>query len=213
MRHYLLYSSYSHFVLLAGILFFTRNSFSLKKTEPYYIDFIGGSQVVTMEKTALKEGADIKTAQKISVQARGKNEPGDTEDFATSSGLPKPSVLNSGARLFEEARKPEQEGENGSPLITDTANFPYPWYITQVREALWNAWTARMPSGGALKCTVKFDITRDGAAKNVTVETSSGNRLFDYAAQSSLESAAPFPALPEDFYEDRLTVHVEFKAR
>lgn len=205
MRQYLLYSSYSHFVLLAGILFFTRNSFSLKKTEPYYIDFIGGSQVVTMEKAALKEGADIKSAEKT--------ESKDAEDFSTSSkNLPKPSVLNGGARLFEEARKPEPEGENGSPLITDTANFPYPWYITQVREALWNAWTAKMPSGGALKCTVKFNITRDGAAKSVTVEKSSGNRLFDYAAQSSLESAAPFPPLPEDFYEDRLTVHVEFKA-
>ena len=206
MRQYLLYSSYSHFVLLAGILFFTRNSFSLKKTETYYIDFIGGSQVVTMEKAALKEGADIKSAQKT--------KSGDAEDFSISSkNLPKPSVLSGETRLFEEAKKPEPEGENGSPLITDTANFPYPWYITQVREALWNAWTAKMPSGGALKCTVKFEIARDGAAKSVMVEKSSGNRLFDYAAQSSSESAAPFPPLPEDFYEDRLTVHVEFKVR
>jgi len=214
MRQYLLYSSYSHFVLLAGIFFFTRNSFSLKKTEPYYIDFIGGSQVVTMEKAALKEGADIKSAQKTAAPAREKTKSGDTEDFSTpSKSLPKPSVLNGETKLFEEAKKPEPEGENGSPLITDAANFPYPWYITQVREALWNAWTAKMPSGGALKCAIKFDIARDGGAKSVTIEKSSGNRLFDYAAQSSLESAAPFPPLPEDFYEDRLTVHVEFKAR
>ena len=213
MRQYLLYSSYSHFALLAVILFFAHRSFSLKNTEPYYIDFIGGSRVVTMEKAALKEGADIKSAQKTAAAAQEKTDSVDVEDFsAAPKSLPKPSVLNGAAKLFEEAKTSEPEGENGSPLVTDAANFPYPWYITQVREALWNAWTAKMPSGGALKCTVKFDIARDGAAKSVAVEKSSGNRLFDYAAQSSLESASPFPPLPADFPDERLTVHVEFMA-
>ena len=212
MRQYLLYSSYAHFAMLAAILFLTRNSFSIKKSKPYYIDFIGGSQVITMEKAGLKEGADAQSGQKAQAQPLKKAE--DPEDFSTSSkSLPKPSVLSGGGKLFEEVKKAEQGGENGSPLITDADNFPYPWYITQVREALWTAWTAKMPSGGALKCTVKFDITRAGEAKHVSIETSSGNRLFDYAAQSSAESAGPFPPLPEDFYEDSLTIHVEFKAR
>jgi len=96
-------------------------------------------------------------------------------------------------------------------VVADFSNFPYPWYITQVREALWTAWTARMPSSGLLKCTVKFDLLRKGSVKNVGVERSSGNRLFDYAAETSVENAGPFPPLPDDYYEDRLTVHVEFK--
>jgi TonB family protein len=81
-----------------------------------------------------------------------------------------------------------------------------------VREALWNSWTEKMPSGGDLRCTVRFSIMRDGSVKSVSVEKSSGNRLFDNAAESSVESAAPFPVLPEDFYEDKLNAHVEFKA-
>ncbi|MCX5785828.1 MAG: TonB family protein [Elusimicrobia bacterium] len=208
MRQYLLYSSSTHFALLACFLFLTRTPFSVKNPEPYYIDFIGGSQVVTMEKAALKQGA-----QKTPPSVREKPRSEDAEDFSSSGkALQKPSVLTGSDKLFEEAGKPGPEGETGSTLITDTNNFPYPWFITQVREALWNAWSAKMPSGGALKCTVKFDILRGGAAKSITVEKSSGNRLFDYAAQSSVESAAPFPPLPEDFYEERLSVHVEFKA-
>ena len=70
-----------------------------------------------------------------------------------------------------------------------------------------------MPSGGSLRCTVRFTINRNGSIKSVSVEKSSGNRLFDSAAESSAQAAAPFAALPDDFYEDRLTVHVEFKAQ
>jgi TonB family protein len=69
-----------------------------------------------------------------------------------------------------------------------------------------------MPSAGSLRCTVRFTINRNGSIKSVSVEKSSGNRLFDNAAESSAQTAAPFAPLPDDFYEDRLTVHVEFKA-
>jgi protein TonB len=218
MRQYLLYSGYAHLALVATLLFVFRNSLPVKKAEAYYIDFIGPSKVVTMQKAAEKEGPQNqpelkappqKAAQKAALPAQKP----DDDDFS-SGALPKPSVLASGAKLIDEAKNPAaaEAGQEGAPLITDSANFPYPWYITQVREALWNSWTARMPSAGSLRCTVRFSIQRDGSAGGVSVEKSSGNRLFDNAAQSSVESAAPFAALPDDFYEDKLTVHVEFKA-
>ncbi|HAH32344.1 MAG TPA: hypothetical protein DCL44_08525 [Elusimicrobia bacterium] len=207
MRQYLLYSSYTHFALLVCVMFVARSSFSIKKSEPYYIDFIGGSKIITMETATLKE-----KAQKNASSTREKDKAADTEDFSSSKALRKPSVLNGSEKLFEEAIKPVPEAETGSMLVTDTSNFPYPWYITQVREALWNAWSTKMPSGGALKCTIKFDILRDGTIKSIATEKSSGNRLFDSAAQSSVESADPFPSLPEDFHEESLSVHVEFKA-
>jgi TolA protein len=209
MRHYLIFSSSAHFLLLAGLLFFGRNSLNLVKKEAYYIDFIGPSKVVTMEKAALAEGRSGPAAAK-QAKAEARAEKRDEEDF-TSGALPKPSVLAGGGKLFEEEKK-KDGGEDGTPIITDAANFPYPWYITQVREMLWNAWTAKMPSGGDLRCTVRFSILRDGSVRAVSVEKSSGNRLFDNAAESSVESSAPYPALPDDFYEDKLTVHVEFKA-
>jgi protein TonB len=216
MRQYLLYSSYAHLALVAGLLVLFRHSLPLAKTEAYYIDFIGGSKVVTMEKAGAaegREGAPTRAAAKQEQKAVPKAARPDEDDFS-SGALPKPSVLSGGAKLFEEEKKPAagEGGEDGAQLVTDAANFPYPWYITQVREALWNVWTAKMPSAGSLRCTVRFSIQRDGSVKSVGVEKSSGNRLFDSAAESSAETAAPFPTLPDDFYEDRLTVHVEFKA-
>lgn len=213
MRSYLIYSSSAHFLLLAALFILSRGALQPRNPQAYYIDFIGPSKIVTMEKAAAAEGREkaAPAAQKR-VAAAPKADAGDQDDFAPGA-LPKPSVLSGSAKLFDEEKKAAgADGENGTPLITDAANFPYPWYITQVREALWNAWTAKMTSGGDMRCTVRFTITRSGAVKAISTEKSSGNRLFDYAAETSVESAAPFPRLPDDFYEDKLTVHVEFKA-
>ncbi|MHB0997589.1 MAG: energy transducer TonB [Elusimicrobiales bacterium] len=213
MRSYLIYSSSAHFLLLAALFLLSRNVLQPRTDQAYYIDFVGPSKVVTMEKAALKEGPEEKApAQQPKKAAAAPAKPADADDFS-GGALPKPSVLSGNAKLFEaEKREAEASGENGTPLVTDAANFPYPWYISQVREALWNAWTAKMPSGGGMRCTVRFTVTRSGAVKGIAVEKSSGNRLFDYAAETSVESAAPFPRLPDDFYEEKLTVHVEFKA-
>lgn len=212
MRSYLIYSSSAHFILLAALLLLSRNVLQPRTDQAYYIDFIGPSRVVTMEKAALPEGPE-KTARAPQKKASAAAaQPADADDFS-GGALPKPSVLSGAAKLFDEEKSAaEAQGENGTPLITDAANFPYPWYISQVREALWNAWTAKMPSGGNMRCTVRFTVTRSGAVRGIAVEKSSGNRLFDYAAETSVESAAPFPRLPDDFYEEKLTVHVEFKA-
>ncbi|OGR80712.1 MAG: hypothetical protein A2107_03760 [Verrucomicrobia bacterium GWF2_62_7] len=211
MRAYLFYSSSAHFLLLAALFLFARSSFAPKKEQAYYIDFIGPSKIVTMEKAAAAEGADA-VPQKEAQKAAAKPAAPDEDDFS-GGALPKPSILASGAKLFDpETPKAAPAGGGGTPLVMDSANFPYPWYITQVREALWNAWTERMPSAGSLRCTVKFTIARDGSVRGVSIEKSAGNRLFDNAAESAVQAAAPFAPLPDDFYEDRLTVHVEFKA-
>lgn len=214
MRHYLIFSSSAHFLLLALFVMLMRNSFTAKKQDAYYIDFIGQARVVTMEKANAAPGAENPKAEPEKAAKTKAKEP-DPDSFSSndnSAVLPKPSVLNGTAKLFEQKQADKAAGENGTPVVADFANFPYPWYITQVREALWNSWTERMPSSGKLKCTVKFEILRGGAVKGVNVESSSGNRLFDNAAETSVENAAPFPPLPDDFYEDSLSVHVEFKA-
>ena len=103
------------------------------------------------------------------------------------------------------------EGIGGGGFRTDT-DFPYPWYISQVREALFNAWAANSPSVAGLQCTAGFTILRNGSTKNAKIEKSSGNRLFDSAALAAVRAAAPFGRLPDDFYEDVLTIHVEFRS-
>jgi hypothetical protein len=62
VRSYLLYSSSLHFILLAAILILSRNAFNTRKEKAYYIDFIGPSSVVTMQKTAAAPGAETTPA-------------------------------------------------------------------------------------------------------------------------------------------------------
>jgi TonB family protein len=213
MRNYLILSSSAHFLLLAVFFFLARNSFTMTKHQNYYIDFIGQGRVVTMADATAAPGSESRAAEP-SKAAKIRAEKPKEDPFSTSGDsepLPPPSVLGGAARLIEPQTADKSGEGDGSPVLADFSNFPYPWYITQVREALWNSWTQRMPSSGMLKCTVRFDIQRGGTVGSVSVESSSGNRLFDYAAETAVESSAPFPGLPDDFYEDTLTVHVEFK--
>ena len=105
-----------------------------------------------------------------------------------------------------------QEGEfAGGNIQTDFANFPYPWYITQVRNSLWSEWEKRRPAGEVLSAMVSFAIARDGKIKNLKVERSSGDDTFDFAASSAVINAGPFAPLPMYYEKDELTVTVEFK--
>lgn len=105
------------------------------------------------------------------------------------------------------------EGD-GTPktIRASFTNFPYPWYITQVRNSLWTQWQKRMPKKGAgLSALVSFNIDKYGAIYGIQIERSSGNDSYDYAATSAAENSAPFPPLPKDFTKNLLTVTVEFK--
>lgn len=96
-------------------------------------------------------------------------------------------------------------------VTTDLPNFPYPWYISQVRLMLWQAWQKRMPRLDA-DGSVAFAIFPNGGVTDLAVESSSGDASFDRAALDSVQSAAPFPPLPSDFREPFLKIHLALKS-
>ena len=102
-------------------------------------------------------------------------------------------------------------GSGVNSVKANFTNFPYPWYITQVRNGLWHEWSKRMPNVRGLKTSISFNIDRYGAVYGVQVEETSGNDSYDYAAMSAVNNSAPYPPLPKDFGKDILTVTVEFK--
>ena len=113
----------------------------------------------------------------------------------------------------EEIKEVSSEPGSAEPsgISADFSDFPYPWYISLVRNSLSNKWMTKMPSSGEMTAVIFFNIKRNGTIKGLKVEKSSGNRLFDNAALNSVESSAPFEVLPDDFLEKNLSVHVEFK--
>ena len=105
-------------------------------------------------------------------------------------------------------------GQGGAEKTVQASftNFPYPWYITQVRNALWNAWQKTKPKNGqGLSTLVSFNVDRNGAVFEVQIERSSNDDAYDYAAMSAVKNSDPYPPLPEDFGKEILTVTVEFK--
>lgn len=105
-------------------------------------------------------------------------------------------------------------GQGGAEKTVQASftNFPYPWYITQVRNALWITWQKYKPkSGKGLSSLVSFNVDKNGAVFEVQLEKSSGDDAYDYSALNAARDSGPYPPLPEDFKKEILTVTVEFK--
>ena len=222
MNWYLVYSGGLH--ALAALCVFLLLAPGVKKTSATYtIDFIGTGKVQAVTAPAAK--APVK-APAPAEQAIAKPEPAvkvdkkayvaKTEISAKKQEEKKPAPvaapLEAPSILEDEAQSSSSsEDFGGGNITTDFANFPYPWYITQVRNSLWVEWEKRRPAGNELSALVSFAIARDGKIKNLKVERSSKDDTFDFAATSAVVNAGPFAPLPMYYEKDELTVSVEFK--
>lgn len=227
MRQYLIYSSSLHFSLILALLFIAKTQTPSKKAV-YYIDFIGPSKIINTRQAVTRKPA-AKKVSKTSIKKPKAAKPQISKKAAvaeippqeTDIPLPKPSMLQNTEDLFSEDMEKMEDlkqvpaAENGelepSGVTANFSDFPYPWYISLIRNALSNEWMTKMPSSGTMRAVIRFDIIRDGSLKKLKVDKSSDNRLFDNAALNSVKSSAPFEALPDDFREKKLSVHVEFK--
>ena len=131
--------------------------------------------------------------------------------------LSKPSVLEqveTGNLDVSALHSLSTAGQGGADRTVQASftNFPYPWYITQVRNALWNSWQKTKPKNDrGLSALVSFNIDRNGVVFEVQIEKSSEDEAYDYAAMSAVKNSNPYPPLPKDFGKEILTVTVEFK--
>ena len=176
------------------------------------------AQAPAPKKTETPKKADKKAYQSKSEISTKKQ----TKKKAAPAPLAAPSILdevddapkvvdtNSSQTAADSGNGGEGEFEGGN-IQTDFATFPYPWYITQVRNSLWSEWESRRPVGVTMGTLVSFAIARDGKIKNLKIEKSSGDDSFDFAAKSAVINAGPFPPLPMLYDKDELTVTVEFK--
>jgi protein TonB len=237
MNKYLAYSGGLH-VLAALFLLLLLAPSAKKPQATYTIDFIGSGKVVAT--TGQEAAASVPKAPKAAVQApepvkeAPKATPKKTAKKAYSSkseittkkqpakkeqpkapSLAAPSVLDEDGKDSTDAKSSlssSKEGEfAGGNIQTDFANFPYPWYITQVRNSLWIEWEKRRPAGNTLSALVSFAIARDGKIKDLQLDRKSGDDTFDFAATSAVINAGPFAPLPMYYEKDELTVSVEFK--
>lgn len=231
IKPYLTYSVAAHALVAAGALRLLTG-ISSQPSQVYTIDFVGPSatiQSITAESEAPKSAPEANVAPPASAQASEFDEFGRRHRHKPFV-LPRPSLLG-GFQAQEE--KPVAEttpaavnpapaagasvpsGAGGPPsagIATDMPNFPYPWYISQVRASLWNLWSSRMPKGAG-QCVIVFSILPNGGLVDLRTEESSGDSAFDLTAMSAVQDAAPFPGLPKAFKEPFLKIHVTLKSQ
>lgn len=232
MNRYFLASGGLH--VMGALLLILLLAPSAKKVQATYtIDFIGSGKVQAVTGQELSKGsaptksivqapqpaqeATVKESPKSSKKAyAAKTEisakPDPKNKTQKDVPLAAPSILEESSADAASAAGASKEGEfEGGNIQTDFANFPYPWYITQVRNALWIEWEKRRPAGSTLAALVTFSIARDGKIKNLKVEQSSDDESYDFAATSAVINAGPFAPLPMYYEKDELSVTVEFK--
>lgn len=225
LKPYLTRSAIAHSVVLVAFALWTP-SLAKKADKVYTIDFVGGPAV-------LQSAAPMAAPEKDP----GPSEPAkptqqaEQDTYATRKhravALPRPSLLSGWTRASALPKPSLGQGTGTSSTVaaapaagmpgdaagvsTDRPDFPYPWYIAQVRQMLWAAWQKRMPAASG-EGVVVFAIMRNGAFTDLQMESSSGEQAFDDAALESVQAAAPFPPLPSDFSEPFLKIHLTLKS-
>lgn len=189
------------------------------KSPVYNIDFVGPTTLASSP-----AGGASKPGEAAAPAPPDKSKPlPQISEFSTRKDkrhgpLPKPSLLKGllGRKPRPQAEESPSPGparleEAGAPgsagIATDMPNFPYPWYISQIRSRLWNQWSDNMPATSG-EAVVVFTLMPQGQMVDLKIETSSGDSGFDLAALACAQDAGPYPPLPEGFGEPFLKIHV-----
>ncbi|MFH0807241.1 MAG: TonB family protein [Elusimicrobiota bacterium] len=214
MTKFLAYSTGLHltiFFLIFSSFFFQRH---VDVSMYYGVDFVG-----TIGGSAQKPSTDIKTKESkiITIPKVTK----DDLQIKTKNTKAKDLVR----RLVDRENPPAQvinpegnagAGNSGLPFGQggggiSVSNFPYNWYLSILRDRLMSRWNEESSLSKKQVCSVMFVIEKDGSLGDLSIERSSGDGYFDHVALRSVEYSQPFPPLPEDFKENELRVHVDFK--
>lgn len=217
-----------HGAVLAAAGFLYNRATAPKSSPVYTIDFVGPSAIVqrTGEAAAPAASAPTEAATPKPQPQTDFDEFGRRKKRKRGMALPRPSLLRGwkekktaappapslGAGKASSAGEASASAPGEGGIVTDMPNFPYPWYISQLRAALWAQWLARMPKESG-QCVVVFSLLPNGSIVDLRTEESSGDSSFDLTALSAVQDAAPYPPLPRGFSEPFLKIHVTLKAQ
>ncbi|HEY3065883.1 MAG TPA: energy transducer TonB [Methylomirabilota bacterium] len=95
-------------------------------------------------------------------------------------------------------------------LTLNAGDFPFAWYLQQLQKKISEQWKPPANATAGQRAVVVFEIRRDGQLASVSVETRSGDFLYDQAALRAVSDATPFPELPKDYAQSVLRVHLGF---
>lgn len=100
-------------------------------------------------------------------------------------------------------------GIGASSGVTLDVAFCCPSYLAIMVQRIHQNWNSSAEA--TREAVMKFTIQRDGTITNSMLEKSSGYSALDIAAQRALSVTRQLPALPEEFPDPMLVVHLTFE--
>ncbi|HBL18633.1 MAG TPA: hypothetical protein DD417_18205 [Elusimicrobia bacterium] len=229
LQPYLIYSAAAHGALVLALALILPHMGKAPE-QVYRIDFIGNTSAI-INRTRPEEAKPAAGPAEKPVPAKTAplTEPDAFPLKGPKKPLPRPSFLpgavETPAKTPTPAKPAAPEAAPGTSgkvapgpagpsaeVSADLADFPYPWYLAQLRSALWDRWSKRMPQE-TVELGILFTILADGSIVDLRIEYTSGDRGTDYAAMSAVKETAPLPPLPPGFRERFLRVHVQFRSQ
>lgn len=114
----------------------------------------------------------------------------------------------------EEFVEPESETSITPQLnigVSSPSNFPFQFYLGWIHDKISASWhEPQMVLDKRYTAIVTFTILQDGSVQNIYVKKGSGVSNFDQSGLRAVESARPFPPLPQGYSHPQLTVNVAF---
>jgi TonB family protein len=118
-----------------------------------------------------------------------------------------------GASIWRQPRSGSAYLE-GAPVPLETNEPRFQAYFSKIREkirATWTYPTAAGERGIQGEVVVEFRIAKDGRLESVQVRRSSGATILDDYSLRAVQTAAPFPPVPDDVTKETLTVESTFR--
>jgi TonB family protein len=130
-----------------------------------------------------------------------------------ASGQADPQKPRPPASIWRQPRNaPASPGDAPVPLETQDPRFQA--YFSKVREKIKATWTypsAAGERGIEGEVVVEFRIAKDGHLESTDVRRSSGAPILDEYSIRAVQTAAPFPPVPDDVAKDTLTIDSTFR--
>jgi len=94
------------------------------------------------------------------------------------------------------------------------ASFPFTYYLQIIMDRVSTNWFTYLVDpgiSGNYQAVVYFKIFRNGQISDVKLEESSGIESLNLSAIRAVHSSAPFPALPREYDNEYLGIHLIFE--
>ncbi len=129
-----------------------------------------------------------------------------------------PQVVEKVKEVKKVAKKKEKKRESlkelplkGGGKAKINLDLPYAYYFDILLRKISENWNYSYLNKDTLRTRIFFVILKDGSLRDIKIDKTSGNEIFDQSAYRSVVLTKKVPPLPEEMNMEFLRVYLEFE--